>query len=96
MIVADAVLQENPIPDNLAVHIPKLGQFTPPEGDSAAIAEAARMLVNAQNPVLLADRLGRTPAGMKNLIDLAGSFAGAGHQSSGPHEFPKPPSAQSD
>jgi len=71
LLVADAELQENPIPDNLAVHIPKLGQFTPPEGDSAAIAEAARMLVNAQNPVLLADRLGRTPAGMKNLVDLA-------------------------
>jgi len=71
LLVADAELQENPIPDNLAVHIPKLGQFTPPEGDSAAIAEAARMLVNAQNPVLLADRLGRTPAGTKNLIDLA-------------------------
>ena len=71
LLVADAELQENPIPDNLALHIPKLGQFTPPEGDSAAIAEAARMLVNAQNPVLLADRLGRTPAGMKNLIDLA-------------------------
>jgi acetolactate synthase-1/2/3 large subunit len=71
LLVADAELQENPISDNLAVHIPKLGQFTPPEGDSAAIAEAARMLVNAQNPVLLADRLGRTPAGMKNLIDLA-------------------------
>src|ERR1700674_5803950 len=53
LLVADAELQENPIPDNLAVHIPKLGQFTPPEGDSAAVAEAARMLVAAQNPVLL-------------------------------------------
>jgi acetolactate synthase I/II/III large subunit len=71
VLVADAELQENPIPDGLALHIPKLGQFTPPEGDSAAIAEAARMLVAAQNPVLLADRLGRTPAGMKNLVDLA-------------------------
>jgi acetolactate synthase I/II/III large subunit len=71
LLVADAELQENPIPDNLALHIPKLGQFSPPEGDSAAIAEAARMLVEAQNPVLLADRLGRTPTGMKNLIDLA-------------------------
>jgi acetolactate synthase-1/2/3 large subunit len=71
LLVADAELQENPIPDNLALRIPKLGEFTPPVGDSAAIAEAARMLVGAQNPVLLADRLGRTPAGMKNLIDLA-------------------------
>lgn len=71
VLVADAELQENPIADNLALHIPKLGEFTPPEGDSAAINEAARMLVNAQNPVLLADRLGRTPAGMTNLIALA-------------------------
>jgi thiamine pyrophosphate-dependent acetolactate synthase large subunit-like protein len=71
LLVADAELQENPIPDNLALHIPKLGQVSPPEGDSSAIAQAARMLVAAQNPVLLADRLGRTPAGMKNLVDLA-------------------------
>ena len=71
LLVADAELQENPISEKLALHIPKLGQFTPPGGDSAAIAEAARMLLAAQNPVLLADRLGRTPAGVKNLIDLA-------------------------
>jgi len=71
LLVADAELQENPIPDNLALHVPKLGQLSPPVGDSAAIAEAARMLVSAQNPVILADRLGRTPAGMKNLVELA-------------------------
>src|ERR1700676_3042808 len=88
LLVADAELQENPIPDNLAVHIPKLGQFTPPEGDSAAIAEAARMLVNAQNPVLLADRLGRTPAGMKNLIDLAESLQARGLSRPGRMNFP--------
>ena len=29
LIVADAELQENPIPDNLAVHIPKLGRSRP-------------------------------------------------------------------
>ncbi len=71
LLVADAELQENPIPDNLALHVPKLGQLSPPVGDSAAIAEAARMLVSAQNPVILADRLGRTPAGMNNLVELA-------------------------
>jgi acetolactate synthase-1/2/3 large subunit len=74
LLVADAELQENPIADNLALHIPKLGAFAPPEGDSAAIAEAARMLVNAHNPVILADRLARTPAGIKNLVDLAESL----------------------
>jgi acetolactate synthase-1/2/3 large subunit len=71
LLVADAELQENPIPNDLALHIPKLGQISPPVGDSAAVAEAARMLVAAQNPVLLADRVGRTAAGMKNLVDLA-------------------------
>jgi acetolactate synthase-1/2/3 large subunit len=71
LLVADAELQENAIADNLALHIPKLGAFAPPEGDSAAIAETARMLVNAHNPVVLADRLARTPAGIKNLVDLA-------------------------
>jgi thiamine pyrophosphate-dependent acetolactate synthase large subunit-like protein len=71
LLVADAELQENPVPDSLALHIPKLGDFTPPEGDSAAIAEAARMLLDAQNPVILADRLGRTSSGMKNLVGLA-------------------------
>ena len=71
LLVADAELQENPIPDNLAIHIPKLGTISPPEGEPAAVAEAARLLVNAQNPVLLADRLARTSAGMKNVVDLA-------------------------
>ncbi len=71
LLVADAELQENPIPNGLALHIPKLGQLSPPVGDSAAVADVARMLVAAQNPVLLADRVGRTAAGMKNLVDLA-------------------------
>ena len=37
---------------------------TPPQGDSGAVAEAARLLVNAQNPVIVADRAARTPAGI--------------------------------
>ena len=71
VIVADAELQENPVPDNLSLHIPRPGELSPPVGDSAAVAEAARMLVAAQNPVLLADRLARTAAGLKNLVELA-------------------------
>ena len=34
-------------------------------------AEAARLLVNAQNPVIVADRAARTPAGITRLIELA-------------------------
>ena len=51
--------------------MPKLTTATPPQGDSGAVAEAARLLVNAQNPVIVADRLARTPAGMPSLVELA-------------------------
>ena len=35
------------------------------------MAEAARLLVNAQNPVIVADRAARTPAGIARLVELA-------------------------
>jgi thiamine pyrophosphate-dependent acetolactate synthase large subunit-like protein len=35
------------------------------------VAEAAPLLVNAQNPVIVADRAARTPAGLARLIELA-------------------------
>ena len=44
---------------------------TPPQGDSGAVAEAARLLVRAENPVIIADRAARTPAGLKLMIELA-------------------------
>jgi thiamine pyrophosphate-dependent acetolactate synthase large subunit-like protein len=44
---------------------------TPPQGDSGAVVEAARLLVNAQNPVIVADRAARTPAGIAHLVALA-------------------------
>src|SRR6516225_1383895 len=51
VIVADAVLQEEPVPeaDRRNLRVPKLAPAGPPAADSAAIAEAARMLVAAQN-----------------------------------------------
>ena len=36
---------------------------SPPQGDSGAVAEAARLLVAAENPVIVADRAARTPQG---------------------------------
>jgi acetolactate synthase-1/2/3 large subunit len=69
-IALDAELQENPIPDPEALRIPKFAPVIPPQGDSAAIAEAAKMLVEAQNPIIICDRVARTPAGMANLVAL--------------------------
>ncbi len=43
----------------------------PPQGDSGSVAEVARLLVAAENPVIIADRAARTAAGMTSLIELA-------------------------
>jgi thiamine pyrophosphate-dependent acetolactate synthase large subunit-like protein len=73
VVVIDGGLQEDPIPAEVKarLRVPRLTTSTPPQGDSGAVAEAARLLVNAQNPVIVADRLARTPAGMTRLLELA-------------------------
>ena len=43
----------------------------PPAGDSGAVAELAKLLVTAENPVLMGGQAIRTPEGMKLLIELA-------------------------
>jgi acetolactate synthase-1/2/3 large subunit len=70
-IALDAELQENPIPEGLNLRIPKYSPVIPPQADSGAVAQAAQMLVNAQNPLIICDRVARTPAGMANLVALA-------------------------
>jgi thiamine pyrophosphate-dependent acetolactate synthase large subunit-like protein len=73
LVVIDGGLQEDPISPEIKarLRIPRLTLTSPPQGDSAAVAEAARLLANAVNPVIVADRAARTPAGMKQLIELA-------------------------
>jgi acetolactate synthase I/II/III large subunit len=71
LLVADGNLQEGAIPDDAKFHIPKLTRAMPPQGDSASVAEAARMLVAAENPVILLERTARTADGLKYTIELA-------------------------
>ena len=71
LLVADGDLQEPPLRPGERPHIPKIPLASPPQGDSGAVAEAARLLVAAENPVIVADRCARTPAGMKLLVELA-------------------------
>ena len=71
VVVADAALQEDPIPKDAVLRIPKLTLTAPPQGDSGSVAEAARLLVAAENPVIVAGRVGRTEAGAANLKELA-------------------------
>ena len=70
-IALDQELQENPIRDRASLRIPKYEPVIPPQGDAAALAEAAKMLVEAKNPIIICDRVARTPAGMANLVELA-------------------------
>jgi thiamine pyrophosphate-dependent acetolactate synthase large subunit-like protein len=73
LLVIDGGLQEDPISAEVTarLRIPRLTVATPPQGDSGAVTEAARLLVDAQNPVIVADRAARTPAGVTHLIALA-------------------------
>lgn len=71
LIALDAELQENPIPDGEKLHIPKFSKVVPPAADPGAIAEIARLLVNAEAPLIVVDRMARTQAGMDRLVELA-------------------------
>jgi acetolactate synthase-1/2/3 large subunit len=68
-IVVDEKMQEERVPAD--TRIPKLNIPTPPAGDSGAIAEVAKLLVAAENPVILAGRAARTPAGLALMVELA-------------------------
>ena len=71
-ISLDAGLQESTIPENgESLYIPRYVPTSPPQGDSGAVREAARLLASAERPVIVADRLARTPNGIKLLVELA-------------------------
>lgn len=70
LIMADTELQEEAIHDS-ALSIPKLSRSIPAQGDSAALAEAARWLVEAKTPVIVADRMARDQNGVDLLVRLA-------------------------
>jgi acetolactate synthase I/II/III large subunit len=88
MLSLDAELQENPIADAESLRIPKLSRVIPPQGDSAALAELAKMLVGADNPVIICDRVARTPAGMARLVELAETLQCAVVDNAGRMNFP--------
>jgi acetolactate synthase-1/2/3 large subunit len=71
VLVADSTLQESPIPSNASFHIPKLVLDTPPQGDSGSVAEAAKLLVAADNPVVIAGHVARSQASMQQFIEFA-------------------------
>jgi thiamine pyrophosphate-dependent acetolactate synthase large subunit-like protein len=70
MISLDAGLQDAPI-DDPHLYIPRYVPTAPPHADLNALRETAKLLVNAENPVIIADKMARTADGMNYLIQLA-------------------------
>lgn len=74
LVMADIDLQEDAIHDR-ALKIPALSRSIPPQGDTAALAEAAKWLVGATAPVILVDRMARGQEGVDALVRLAETLA---------------------
>ena len=74
LIVTDGELQENPVETAQPLRIPKLVDVAPPVGDAAALAQAAKWLVAAQNPVIVVDRAVHSQDGVVQLTQLAESL----------------------
>src|SRR5262245_32847748 len=73
VLVADAVLQEEPLSDadRRRLRVPKLSPASAPAADSGSVTELARMLVAAGDPMIIAGRVARTPEGLTRLVELA-------------------------
>ncbi len=82
-------------PKKPQLRIPKLRRRAHPQGDDEAVREAAKLLVAAENPVIYANRYGRSERAPA-LADPTGRTAAcAGDRRPGTDEFPEPPQIQS-
>jgi acetolactate synthase-1/2/3 large subunit len=88
LLAVDQNLQEDPIEAGVSARIVKRVQASPPRGDDAAVLEAARWLVAAKNPVIVADRAARTPQGLALMIELAETLQAAVVDMYGRMNFP--------
>jgi thiamine pyrophosphate-dependent acetolactate synthase large subunit-like protein len=77
-VCLDAGLQEKaidsdfPVPDYTEYAVP-----SSPQADHTALKETAELLVNAKQPVIMADYMGRNPEAVSSLIELAEFLAAA-------------------
>jgi thiamine pyrophosphate-dependent acetolactate synthase large subunit-like protein len=89
-ISLDAGLQQEPVKGNgEKLYIPKYTPTAPPQGESNAVREAARLLANAANPVIVADRAARTQNGINMLVELAELLQARVIDQQGRMNFPK-------
>jgi len=71
-ICLDAALQEQNINEDYI--LPEFDSYplsSSPQADPAALYQAARLLVQAKHPVVMADYLGKNPSAVASLVELA-------------------------
>ena len=89
-ISLDAGLQQEPVHENSErLYIPRHVPTAPPQGDANAVREAARLLANAQNPVIVVDRAARSENGIRLLVQLAEALQAPVVDQGGRMNFPK-------
>ena len=71
LAIIDADQQEEVLEPDRKLFIPKLRSRSQPSADPNALAEAAKLLAAAENPVIVAGRYTRTEVGPKRLVQLA-------------------------
>ena len=90
MMSLDAGLQQKAINKNgEKLYIPRFVPSSPPQGDSGAVKEAARLLASAERPVIVVDRAARTPNGIKLLVELAETLQAPVVDMGGRMNFPR-------
>jgi thiamine pyrophosphate-dependent acetolactate synthase large subunit-like protein len=91
MMSLDAGLQQEPLRDygGEKLYIPRYVPSSPPQGDTGAVKEAARLLANAERPVIVVDRAARTANGIKLLVELAEALQAPVVDMGGRMNFPK-------
>src|SRR5262245_30612840 len=91
MISLDAGLQQEPMKNHgdEKPYIPRYVPTAPPQGDTGAVKEAAKLLAGAQNPVIVADRCARTANGVKLLVELAEALQARVVDQGGRMNFPR-------
>src|SRR6188768_1192959 len=73
MLSLDAGLQQEPVKSHNGekLTIPKYTPTSPPAGEMGAVREAAKLLANAERPVIVVDRTARSQRGVDLLVELA-------------------------
>ncbi|MDB5598204.1 MAG: thiamine pyrophosphate binding protein [Xanthobacteraceae bacterium] len=90
MMSLDAGLQQEPVHEmGEKLYIPRYVPNSAPAGDMGAVKEAARMLANAERPVIVVDRAARTQKGVDLLVELAELLQAPVVDQQGRMNFPK-------